>query len=98
MAGVAHENHNAPLCCGAPALAVHLCDQWAGRIQNSQATRLRLFLHAPRDAVRTEDGDRSGGYFREMFDETCTLCPERVDDMSIVHDLVTHINRRAELG
>jgi hypothetical protein len=57
---------------------------------------MRILLHEPRDAVRAENGDRSGGHFRKVFDEARTLGAQAFDDMAVVNDFVTDVYGRAE--
>ena len=78
------------------ALAVHLGDQRTRRVEHAQAARPRVVLDRLRDAVRAEDRDRAGGHFREMLDEPRTFGAQALDDVAVVHDLVAHVDRRAE--
>ena len=76
---MADQDDQAALPDVASALAVNLRDERAGCIQNPQAARLRILLHPPRDPVRAEDGDRSRGDLRQIFDETRPFCAEALD-------------------
>ena len=49
------------------------------------------------DPVRTENGDRPGGHFRQVLDETRALRAQGLDDMAVVHDFMPDIDRRAKL-
>ena len=70
MTRVSAENHHSTLRDIALALAMDLGDERTRRIENAQATRPRIFFHEPRDAVRAENGDRSGRHFSKVLDET----------------------------
>jgi len=48
-----------------------------------------------RYAVRAENSDSAMRHFIEFFDETRALATQVVDDMPIVNDLMTHVDRRA---
>ena len=45
--------------------------------------------------MRAENRHGVLGNFRERLDEHRALCPQAVDDMFVVHDLVADIDRRA---
>jgi len=79
------------------ALAMDFGDQRAGGIQNMQATRLCIELDGPCHPMRTEDGDRPCGHFREVFDEARAFCAQALDDMAVVNDLVSNVDRGAKL-
>src|SRR6185437_279509 len=55
-----------------------------------------LVADRARDAVRTEHDGGSFGNVGELVDEHGAALPEVVDDVAIVDDLVTHVDRRAE--
>jgi hypothetical protein len=42
--------------------------------------------------VRAEDRDRAVRHFIQFLDETRTLAAQIIDDMTVVNDLVTHID------
>ncbi len=93
---VADQEYHATLRCITLALTVDLCDERAGGIHDAEATRLRLVLHQPRDAVRTENGHGSGRHFRERLDETRPLGAETLDYMAVVDDFVADVYRRTK--
>ena len=97
MARVADQDQNTPLRRVAFALAMDLGDERTGRIQNAQSIFLRFILDLPCDPVRTENGDRPGGHFRQVLDETRALRAQGLDDMAVVHDFMPDIDRRAKL-
>jgi hypothetical protein len=47
--------------------------------------------------MRTEDGDRPGGHFREVFDEARALCAQAFDDMAVVNDFMSNVDGGAKL-
>jgi len=96
MAGVADQDDDATLRDVALALTMHLGDQRARRIEHAQSARARVVLHHPGHAVRAEHGDRPGGHLRQMLDEPRTFGAQALDDVAVVHDLVAHVDRRAE--
>jgi len=54
-------------------------------------------VHGRRDAVGGEHHDRALGHLVGFVDEHGAGLGERVDDMPVVHDLVTHVHRGAVL-
>ena len=47
--------------------------------------------------MRAEDNRGAGGHFGQLLDEHGALCAQVVHHVLVVHDLVAHIDRRAEL-
>src|SRR6185312_8895613 len=76
------------------ALGVHLGHQRAGGIEDVQAALFSVQLDLLGDAVSAEDGDTVGRNFRQVLDEPGAARLQGVDHPFIVHDLVTHIDRR----
>src|SRR5256885_13673778 len=72
------------------ALAMDFGDQRTRSVKDMQPARLRIELDDPCHSMRTEDGDRPGGYFREVFDEARAFCAQAFDDMAGGDDLVAH--------
>jgi len=97
MAGVTDQDHDATLPDITLALAMDLGDERTRRVENAQATGLRILFYEPRDAMRAENGDRSGGHFRKVLDETCALCAQALHDVAVVNDFVSDVNGRAKL-
>jgi hypothetical protein len=73
------------------------CDQRTGSIQNMQAARLCIELDRPCHPMRTEDGDRSCGYFREVFYEARAFCAQAFDDMAVVNNFMSNVDGGAKL-
>jgi hypothetical protein len=61
-----------------------------------QAARLCIELDDPGDPMRTEDGDRPGGHFRELFDEARAFCAQAFDDMAVVNDFMSNVDGGAK--
>ena len=96
MAGMADEDEPAALADIALALVVHLGDQRAGRVQHRKLARRGFLLDALGHPMCAENGDRIGRDFGEVLDEARALGFQALDHMLVVHDLVAHIDRRAE--
>jgi hypothetical protein len=79
------------------ALAMDFGDQGTSGIQDMQAARLCIELDDPCHPMRTEDGDRPGGYFREVFDEARAFCAQAFDDMAVVNDFMSNVDGGAKL-
>ena len=76
---------------------VHLGDQRAGRVEDEEVARSRRLRHALRHAVGREDHRPVGiGDLVELLDEDRALRLQALDHVAVVHDLVAHIDRRAE--
>ncbi|MCE3269673.1 MAG: hypothetical protein K0S57_70 [Ramlibacter sp.] len=78
-------------------LDVHLRHQRAGGVEHVEAALPRLCLHRLADAVRGEHQRGPGRHLRQVLDEDGALGLEVVDDEGVVHDLVAHVDRAAEL-
>ncbi len=74
---------------------MHLGNEWAGRIENTQAARFGITTHALRYAMRRENQRTAGGYIVEFFDEYGTFVTQVFDDELVMHDFVAHVDRRA---
>ena len=66
------------------------------RVDRAQAARARRLAHRGRDAVRAEDQERALGHLGGLVDEDRALRAQLVDHVPVVHDLVAHVDRRAE--
>src|SRR5438309_1082028 len=77
------------------SFAVHLRDERAGGIDHRQPTLFGGVLDGARHAMRAEDRHAPGRDLVELVDEASALRPQSIDDMSVMDDLVTHIDRRA---
>ena len=62
----------------------------------AQIALLRLLAHRLRDAVRAEDHGLAVGHLGEVVDEHGAALAQALDDEAVVHDLVAHVDRRAE--
>jgi len=76
---------------------MHLGDQRAGGVEDVEAALGRLAAHRLADAVGAEHQGRAGRHLGQVFDEDRALGLQVIDDIGVVHDLVAHIDGRAEL-
>jgi hypothetical protein len=77
-------------------LVVHLRHQRAGRVEHGEPAPRRLVAHRARDAVRAEDHRRAVRDGVQFLDEDRPQGAQPVHDEAVVHDLVAHVDRRAE--
>src|SRR5438477_605222 len=97
MARMTDQDDQTPLGDVTLALAMDFGDQRTRSVKDMQPARPRIELDDPCHPMRTEDGDRPGGYFREVFDEARAFCAQAFDDMAVVNDLVSNIDRSTKL-
>ncbi len=76
-------------------LVVHLGDQRAGGVDDSQRPLGRRRVHGWRDAVRGKHHDGALGDLVGLVDENCPRLGQGVDHVAVVHDLVPDVDRRA---
>ena len=82
---------------GEPAcLVVHFGHQRAGSVDGPQAAVFGLLAHFRRDAMCGEHHDRALGNGLGLFDEDRAALFQRPDDMSVMHDLLADVDRRAK--
>ena len=65
-------------------------------IEDLEAALRRFHTHGLADAVRAEDQRGAGRHVGQLFDEDGAFRFQVVDDIGVVHDLVAHIDGRAE--
>jgi len=78
---------------------MHLGDQRAGGVEDLKAARCGLGAAPPwltPCALNTSVG--AGRHIGQVFDEDGALGLEVVHHVGVVHDLVAHVDRRAELA
>ena len=97
VAAVADHHDLAAVLAHLGDLDVHLGHERARRVEHGEPARLGLGAHRLRDAVRGEDDRAAGRNLGELVDEHRALRLQVVDDELVVHDLVAHVDRRAEL-
>lgn len=78
-----------------PGLVVHLGDQRAGGVNDLQVALAGADVHRRRDPVRGEHHNRSLGNLLGLVDENRTGLSQGVNHVAVMHDLVTHVDRRA---
>ena len=79
-------------------LHMHLGDQRAGGVEDLEAALGGLGAHRLADAVRAEHQRGAGRHVGQVLDEDRALGLQVVDHVGVVHDLVAHVDRRAELA
>ena len=96
MTGVADQQDLAPALVVDLGFAVNFGDERAGGVEREEVALSRVRRHRLRHAVRGKDHRRGGlGNFAELLDEYGALGLEAFHDVTVVHDLVPHIDRRA---
>src|SRR5262245_34110175 len=96
MAGMTNKNDDASLADIALALKVHSCDKRADCVQDRQATRLGIIRDGARHSVRAENRHRARWNFGKVLNEAGSLRLEALDDVPVMHYLVTHIDGGVE--
>jgi hypothetical protein len=95
MTGMADEDNLAPATVMNLGLAMHFRDQRAGRVDREEIATLRLLGYRARHAMRRKDHRRMvTGNFAEFLDENRAFGAQAVDDIAVVHNLVTDVDRR----
>ncbi len=95
MAGVAYQDDRPALADVVLALGVHLGDQRARGVQDRQAAGLGLAHHRAGDAMGAEHRHGPFRDFGQLFDEHRALGLQAIDDVTVMDDLVTHVDRPA---
>ncbi len=98
MPGMADQHDLAALGGVAAALGVDLGDQRAGGVDHREAAVGRDLFHRAGDAVRAEDRHGAGRHLAQLVDEHGAPLAQALDDVPVVHDLVTDVDGRSELG
>ena len=78
-------------------LRVHLRDQRAGGVDHAKAALRAVAVHVGRDAVRGEHDDAAAGHVELAVDEHGAAVGQVAHDVAVVHDLLAHVDRRAEV-
>ena len=77
---------------------MHLGDQGAGGIKNSEAARLRFGLNRFAHTMRTENQGGPWRYIAQFFNEDGAFGFEIVDHIGVVHNFMAYINGPAKFG
>src|SRR3546814_6021866 len=96
MAGMADQDHFTAFSRIELDLDMDLGDQRAGRIEDRQLALARLLTHRLRNAVRRENASRTFRHFIDFLDEHRALGAQTLDDETVMHDFMTHIDRRTQ--
>jgi hypothetical protein len=75
---------------------VHLGDQRASRVEDFQIARIGFTPHGLRHPVRAEDNGGVIGDFVQLVHEYRPLFFKAIHHEFVMHDLVAHIDGRAE--
>ena len=95
VAGMA-DQHDLQALMGKPLnLAMHLGDQGTGGINGLQTAIGGLLPHGGRHPVRGEDHRGSGRHLAEFIDEERAAGLQVLHHMTVVHNLLAHIDRRS---
>ena len=69
--------------------------QRAGSVKNRQIAAFRLVAYGLRDAVGGENQDRAVRHFANLLDKNSAALTQAIDNIAVVHDFMTHVDRRA---
>ena len=78
-------------------LGMHLADERAGCVEHPQAACLRVAVDLRRDPVGGENHRAALGHVELGVDEDRAPVGKLGDDVAVVHDLLAHVDRRAEM-
>ena len=92
-----NKNDDASLVDIALALKVHSCDKRADCVQDRKATRLGIILDGARHPVRAENRHCARRNLGKVLHEARALGLEALHYVTVMDDLMAHINRRSEL-
>ena len=96
VAGMADQDQRPAFGRIAPALDMNFGDQGTGRVDDVERPLLCCLFYRLGDAMRAEDGDAAQRHLVQLVDEDRALGLQIHHHVPIVHDLVPHIDRRAE--
>ena len=96
MAFVADQHHIAAGAAMPHDFHVHFRHQRTGGVEYLEPALRRFAAHGLRDAVRAEDDGGAGRHFVEFLDENRAALAQVLDDETVVHDFVAHVDRRAQ--
>jgi hypothetical protein len=77
-------------------LHVHLGHQRTGGVEHLEPAPRRFLAHRLRHAVGAEDQRGAIGHLGQILDEDRPGSAQAIDHVTVVHDLVAHVDRRAE--
>ena len=97
VAGMADHDDLAALGAQALDFEMNLGDQRAGGVEDAHTERLSFVAHRARHAMRGKHHGRPGRDDLQVLNEHRAFGTQVFDHETVVHDLVPHINRRAEL-
>ena len=95
MPGVANQNRLFAAAAGAGDFHMDFSYQRAGSVENRQVTTLRFVAYCLRNPVGGENQDRAVRHFANLFDKNRPTLAQAIDDVAIMDNLVTNVDRRA---
>ena len=96
MPGMADEHDVATFARVPRDFHVHLGHQRTGGVEHREAAPRGFVLHGRGHAMRGEDDRGAVGHLVELVDEHRAELAQALDHVHVVHDLVAHVDRRAE--
>src|SRR5690606_20624688 len=75
---------------------MHFGYQRTGGVKDGEIAPFRFLAYRQRDAVGAENHRGAVRHFVQFVDKNRAFFPQTVDDVTVVHHLVTYVNRRAE--
>ena len=96
VSGVADQNHIASFARIALHFHMHLGHKRTGGIKHREPAARGRLDHRARHAMRREDHGRPLRHLSEILDKHGTQAAQALDDVEVMHDLMTHIDRRTE--
>ena len=97
MALVADQHDRVAVGREALGLDVHLGHQRAGGVEHLQPALAAVGVHLRGDAVGRQHHHRALGHVLLGVDEHRAAVGQLLDDVPVVHDLLAHVDRRAEV-
>jgi len=95
MEGMPDQDDLTALIGVALALDMDFRDEWASRVDDRQAARSGPILDRAGDAVGAEDRDAARRHLVDLVDEMRPFAAQPLDNVTVVDDLMTDIDRRA---
>jgi hypothetical protein len=89
------ENHCSPVVDVTLTFLMNLRYERARGIEDGKSARLRIVLDGPRYSVRAEDGGGAWWHFCKILYEAGALRLQALNDVTVVHDLMAHIDGRS---
>src|SRR4051812_7720401 len=98
MVGVADKRYEMTRVGVAPRLGMNLGDERTDGVDDPKSALLAVLSDRRRDAMRGEHAELTGGNLVLAVHEHRAKPFETADDMVVVHDLMSNVDRRTMLG